>query len=203
MSLSTRHDGRLAARQAVTERADGAPVVVLVGNPNVGKSTLFNRVTGARQRVVNAPRTTVELATGQWRDPLLPNGVVTLTDLPGAYDTDPASPDEQVTMDVLTGTRSVRPDVAVVLLDATALGRSLYLLAQVSAAAVPIVVAVTMSDVAQSRGVDGKYRKAARGTGPSRHRTRSPHGEWPPRARGGRRRGPCRRRDNDRQRAPW
>ncbi|GIG20791.1 ferrous iron transporter B [Cellulomonas chitinilytica] len=125
----------------------GLVTVALVGSPNVGKSTLFNSVTGARQRVVNAPGTTVELASGTWR-----GAGVTLLDLPGAYSLHARSPDEAVTADTLAGRG---PDVAaaVVLVDATAVARSLYLVGQVASTGVPAVVALTMRDVAAARGI--------------------------------------------------
>jgi len=116
--------------------------VLLVGNPNVGKSTLFNRLTGSRQRVMNAPGTTVELRVGTWQ------GAV--TDLPGTYSLVSRTPDEQVVVDALDADPGA---VAVVLLDATALSRSLYLLAQVGSRR-PVVAAVTLLDVARSRGTD-------------------------------------------------
>jgi len=139
---------------------------MLIGNPNVGKSTLFNRLTGARQRVVNAPRTTVEVATGSWRDPALPGGEVTLTDLPGTYDIKPSSPDERVaTTALLGGTDGRRAAAAIVAVDATALGRSLYLLGQVRALGIPTVVALTMADVALTRGVAIDPARLARAVG--------------------------------------
>ena len=105
------------------------PTVVLVGNPNVGKSTLFNTVTGARQDVVNAPGTTVEVMQGHW-------GAVgaRVLDLPGTYSLIANSPDEQVVVDTLAGVpgsftdpvRGRSVDLVVVLLEATALTRSLY-----------------------------------------------------------------------------
>lgn len=123
--------------------AAAATDVLLVGNPNVGKSTLFNTLTGARQSVMNAPGTTVELHVGRWR--ALEVGVV---DLPGTYSLVPRTPDERVVRDTLAD----RPGgVAVVVLDATALARSLYLLAQTGRDR-PVVVAVTMLDVAGGRG---------------------------------------------------
>ncbi len=120
-------------------------VVALVGNPNVGKSTLFNVLTGARQSVVNAPGTTVEMARGRWKDGLQ------LLDLPGAYSLLARSPDEEITAAALEGPD--QPTLAVVLVDATALSRSLYLVGQVGQTGTPVVVAVTMIDVAQARGV--------------------------------------------------
>ena len=120
--------------------------LLLVGNPNVGKSTLFNAMTGSRQRIMNAPGTTVELQSGTWR---ALGGDVAVLDLPGTYSLIARSPDERVVADAVAA-----PDdaVAVVVLDATALARSLYLLAQVAAAGRPLVAALTMLDVAGSNG---------------------------------------------------
>ena len=124
-------------------------VVALVGNPNSGKSTLFNSLTGARQAVVNAPGTTVTLASGTWKT----TGVRVL-DLPGAYSLLARSPDEEVTARTVSGEGTGGPaDLVVVLLDATALSRSLYLAGQVGLTGTAMVVAVTMADVARARGV--------------------------------------------------
>ncbi|HWS56937.1 MAG TPA: ferrous iron transporter B [Actinotalea sp.] len=120
--------------------------VLLVGNPNVGKSTLFNRLTGARQRAVNAPGTTVELHTGTWQTP---HGPIRLVDLPGTYSLVARSPDERVVVDAL----AVGRGPVVVVLEATAPARSLYLLAQVARAGRPVVAAVSMVDVALEHGV--------------------------------------------------
>jgi len=131
--------------------------VLLIGGPNVGKSTLFNALTGARQRTMNAPGTTVELATGTWRT--FANGTRdgaterAIVDLPGTYSLLARSVDEQVSADALRdlALSSVevtgQPGVAVVVIDATALTRSLYLLAQVAETGVPLVVALTMLDL--------------------------------------------------------
>ncbi|MCV2396302.1 ferrous iron transporter B [Actinotalea sp. M2MS4P-6] len=119
--------------------------VLLVGNPNAGKSTLFSRMTGTRARVVNAPGTTVEMQRGVWRRPGMVRDVL---DLPGTYSLIARSPDEDVVVDALAD----RDAIAVVVLDAAALSRSLYLLAQVARTGRPVVVAVTMLDVAREHG---------------------------------------------------
>ncbi|GIG26840.1 ferrous iron transport protein B [Cellulomonas denverensis] len=127
------------------------PLVALVGSPNVGKSTLFNALTGARQRVMNAPGTTVELQTGTWRHG---RDRLRLLDLPGTYSLLARSPDEQVTADAVAGTGSLGvPDLVLVLVDATAPSRSLYLLGQVARTGAPLLAVLTMNDVARTRGV--------------------------------------------------
>lgn len=138
-----------------TDVSAAEPTILLVGNPNVGKSTVFNLITGARQAVVNAPGTTVEVAIG--RATRLKARVV---DTPGTYSLIANSADEQVVVDNLAGApgsltdaasgRSV--DLVVAVLDATALTRSLYLLAQVARTGRPVVGLVTLQDVAAAEG---------------------------------------------------
>ncbi len=128
----------------------GAPLVLLAGAPNVGKSTLFNALTGARRTVGNWPGTTVEVGRGAWR---AGERSVSLIDLPGAYSLDPHSPDERLTRDVVLAEGADRPSVVVVVASAAHLARSLYLVAQVRETTRPVVVALTMADVAERRGV--------------------------------------------------
>lgn len=121
--------------------------IALVGNSNVGKSTLFNTLTGSRQKVVNAPGTTVAVETGSW-------GKHELIDLPGLISFYHISPDEEVTTNaIIHEDETLRPDVAILVADALHLSRALYLLAQVKASGIPIVLAVTMVDLAEKRGI--------------------------------------------------
>ncbi len=133
----------------------GSVVVALAGAPNVGKSTLFNTLTGARRTVGNWPGTTVEVGNGSWT---LSEGehpqVVSLVDLPGAYSLDPMSPDEELTRDVVLGEHeTARPSAVVVAASAVNLARGLYLVAQIRETELPVVLALTMSDVAARRGI--------------------------------------------------
>jgi ferrous iron transport protein B len=133
--------------RAALAQAERTASVLLVGNPNVGKSTLFNALTKARQHVVNAPGTTVALAEGTWCTDWAD---VTLVDLPGTYSLIARSPDEQVAADAVSDPEH---DLAVVVLDATALSRSLYLLGQIARAGRPVIAALTMVDLAEARGL--------------------------------------------------
>ncbi|RBY82059.1 ferrous iron transporter B [Geodermatophilus sp. TF02-6] len=131
-------------------------MVALVGAPNAGKSTLFNSLTGGSRTVGNWPGTTVEVGRGSWvgTDRCGHPAEVDLLDLPGAYSLDPASPDEQFTADLFTGSGPAgAPDLAVVVADAAHLARSLYLVAQLRERSRRLVVALTMSDVAERRGI--------------------------------------------------
>jgi ferrous iron transport protein B len=128
--------------------------LAVAGNPNTGKTSLFNVLTGLRQKVANYPGVTVETKMGQWRlVPALPPARV--IDLPGLYSLDATSLDEQIARDVLLGrARNIRePDVVIVAVDATNLNRNLYLATQLIETGLPVVVALTMFDLAQHNGL--------------------------------------------------
>lgn len=131
--------------------------VVFVGNPNVGKSSMFNALLGARTRTMNAPGTTVSITCGQYHyeKPKTAGNAQNwqFVDTPGTYSLAPMSPDEQVAVDALIGMSGMPvPDLAVVVLDATALSRSLYLLSMVVELGLPTVVALTMNGLAVRNG---------------------------------------------------
>jgi ferrous iron transport protein B len=129
-----------------------AHVVAIIGPPNSGKSTLFNRLTGLRQKVANFPGVTVEQRVG--RAKMNNHREVILVDLPGVYSLNPRSEDEQVTRDVLTGEmRDVpKPDAVLLILDSTNLGRHLVLAAPILSLKLPTLVILNMADDLSSRG---------------------------------------------------
>lgn len=131
-----------------------APLVVVVGNPNAGKSALFNALTGARQKVGNYPGVTVERKSG--RATLADGRPVELVDLPGAYGLDPSSPDEAVTRDVLLGRfgGERKPDGLVIVVDASNLDNHLRFALQLIALGLPTVVALNMIDMARRDGLE-------------------------------------------------
>ncbi len=135
--------GQTVARKAAT--------CVLLGNPNTGKSSLFGALTGARQKVANFPGVTVEAKLGTLSGP---DGKLTLVDLPGTYSLSARSPDEAIAIDALAGVlpKVPQPDVALVVVDASNLERNLYLLTQVLEFELPVVVALSMVDVAANKG---------------------------------------------------
>jgi ferrous iron transport protein B len=127
--------------------------VALVGNPNCGKTALFNLLTGARQKVANYAGVTVERKVGMAR---LRNGqTVSVIDLPGAYSLTPATPDEQVTLEVIEGRRAgeAAPDAIVAVVDATNLRMNLRLVLELRRLGRPMMVALNMADVARSQGL--------------------------------------------------
>ena len=135
--------------------------VALAGNPNSGKTTIFNALTGLRQKVANYPGVTVEKKTGRCK---LPDGRrANVIDLPGTYSLISRSPDEQVAMEVLRGLRgdTPAPDVVVVVVDASNLQRNLYLVSQLIELGRPMVVALNMMDIAERRGLRISPQKLA------------------------------------------
>src|SRR6266404_3774503 len=131
----------------------GITTIALAGNPNSGKTTLFNALTGLRQKVANYPGVTVEKKVGKCR---LPDGSwCEVIDLPGTYSLISRSPDEQVAMEVLRGIRTdvKQPDVVIVVVDASNLQRNLYLVSQLIELGRPLVIALNMMDIAQRRGL--------------------------------------------------
>ena len=129
------------------------PVFAFVGNPNCGKSTLFNALTGLRQKVGNYPGVTVEKKIGEC---FSQHGRrMQIIDLPGAYSLAARSPDEAVMRDVLLGRRTdtPRPDRVVCIVDATNLERNLYLVSQILDLGLPVIVALNMMDLATANGL--------------------------------------------------
>jgi ferrous iron transport protein B len=140
-------------KEAVVHLYPTGPLVALVGNPNCGKTALFNLLTGSRQKVANYAGVTVERKEGRY---LTHAGkTVRILDLPGTYSVHPHSPDERITADVLAGRAQgeKRPDLVVCVVDATNLRRNLRLVLAVRRLGRPCLVALNMADLAESRGI--------------------------------------------------
>jgi len=143
----------MAHSNAHLEAHAPAWIVALVGNPNCGKTALFNLLTGARQKVANYAGVTVERKVGLAR--LRGGQVVSVVDLPGAYSLTPATPDEQVTLEVIEGRRhgEAAPDAIVAVVDATNLRMNLRLVLELKRLGRPMIVALNMTDVARAEGL--------------------------------------------------
>src|SRR5882672_3816717 len=135
---------------AVHRRAAGT--IAVVGNPNAGKSSVFNRLTGLRQRTANYPGVTVERRVGR---AVLGAASLDLIDLPGTFSLSPTSTDERIAVDVLFGrvAGTQRPDAILAVIDSTRLYQGLYLLQQLVELGRPMIVALTMTDAAQQEGL--------------------------------------------------
>jgi ferrous iron transport protein B len=144
----------IALEDGSSSSATARQMVAIVGPPNAGKSTLFNRLTGLRQKVANFPGVTVEHHTGKVK---LPDGrEITLVDLPGVYSLNPRSDDERVTHDVLTGKMEglPKPNSVLLILDSTNLSRHLLLAAPVLSLGLPTLVVLNMVDDLRKRQGD-------------------------------------------------
>ncbi|NOX57925.1 MAG: ferrous iron transport protein B, partial [Planctomycetes bacterium] len=136
------------------------PIVALLGNPNAGKTSVFNMLTGEHRQVANYPGVTVESVVGTVRSG---DEQFQLLDLPGAYSLTARSPDEFIVTEVLLARRKETQPLAgvVVVVDASNLARNLFLATQVLETNLPMVIALNMSDVAKRRGIDIDHRKLA------------------------------------------
>ena len=146
--MSECHDGSAAVAVRSPARAKS---VAVIGPPNSGKTTLFNRLTGLHQKVANFPGVTVEQHTGMVE---LPDGrTLQLIDLPGVYSLQPRSEDEQVAHDVLTGERpdTPRPGAVLLVLDSTNLSRHMMLAAPILALGLPTLVVLNFADDLRKR----------------------------------------------------
>ncbi len=128
-------------------------IIALVGNPNCGKTALFNLLTGARQKVANYAGVTVERKVGTAR--LATGQTISVVDLPGSYSLNPSTPDEQVMLEVVEGRRigEAAPDAIVAVVDATNLRMNLRLVLELTRLGKPLIVALNMADVARANGL--------------------------------------------------
>ncbi|NNE99586.1 MAG: ferrous iron transport protein B [Pyrinomonadaceae bacterium] len=132
---------------------DSPLVIALAGNPNAGKTTLFNALTGMRQKVANYSGVTVERKEGNWS---VNGDSAKLIDLPGLYSLDATSLDERIAREVLTGNVDglSKPDAIIAVVDATNLERNLYLVTQIMEFGIPVIIALTMVDLAEKQNVE-------------------------------------------------
>jgi ferrous iron transport protein B len=143
----------MGAAERPLQAAAGAPLIALLGNPNCGKTALFNRLTGARQKVANYAGVTIERKEGSFVSPA--GRSFRLLDLPGAYSLSAHTPDEAITRDVVAGLRAGEeaPGAIVCVVNATNLRLNLRLVLEVQRLGLPMVLALNMVDVAQKRGI--------------------------------------------------
>jgi len=141
------------------------PTIALVGNPNCGKTALFNALTGSRQKVANYPGVTVEKKTGRLTTPA--GRTLQIVDLPGTYSLRARSPDEEVTRDVVLGRREgeVAPDLIVCVADATNLRLALRLALELKRVGRPVMLSLNMMDIARKRGIEIDADRLARELG--------------------------------------
>jgi ferrous iron transport protein B len=142
-----------------------APVIALVGNPNCGKTALFNALTGSRQKVANYPGVTVEKKIGRLTTPA--GRVLQIVDLPGTYSLRARSPDEEITRDVVLGRlrSDVNPDLIVCVGDASNLRLALRLALELKRVGRPVMLSLNMMDIARKRGIEIDAEKLGRELG--------------------------------------
>ncbi len=135
-------------------------IIALAGNPNAGKTTLFNALTGLRQKTANYSGVTVERKEGNWK---VGGKNLKLIDLPGLYSLDATSLDEKIAREVLTGSHKdlPKPNAIIAVVDATNLERNLYLVTQLLEYGIPVVIALTMVDLAEKRNLEIDTKKLA------------------------------------------
>jgi len=143
----------MGAAETSLPAATRQPLIALLGNPNCGKTAMFNRLTGARQKVANYAGVTIERKEGSFTTPA--GCPVRLLDLPGAYSLSATTPDEAITRDVVAGLRADErsPDAIVCVVDATNLRLNLRLVLEIKRLGLPMVLALNMVDVAKKRGI--------------------------------------------------
>lgn len=161
LEVESRETENRSSSNPAPDHSKSQMLIALAGNPNAGKTTLFNALTGLKQKVANYPGVTVERKEGVWR---YGEEAARLIDLPGLYSLDVTSMDEQIAHDVLTGriTSLPRPDVVIAVVDATNLERNLYLVTQILEFKVPVVVALTMVDLAEKQSLEIDIAKLSR-----------------------------------------
>jgi ferrous iron transport protein B len=144
----------MGAVEQQVQAAARTPIIALLGNPNCGKTALFNRLTGSRQKVANYAGVTIERKEGSF---MLPGGrPLRVLDLPGAYSLSAHTPDEAITRDVVAGLRAGEqaPDAVVCVVNATNLRLNLRLVLEIQRLGLPMVLALNMVDVARKRGIE-------------------------------------------------
>src|SRR5262249_16012548 len=140
--VAAHEDARFISKMVLVRGA----TVALVGNPNTGKTTLFNALSGMRQRVGSYHGVTVDIKKGRVSHG---NQIFDIIDLPGTYSLAPRSPDEMLAVDLILGQEGDCPlDAVIVIVDASNLERNLYLATQVMELGVPVIVALNMTDIA-------------------------------------------------------
>jgi ferrous iron transport protein B len=155
----------MGVTEKVAQAVSRAPMIALLGNPNCGKTALFNRLTGARQKVANYAGVTIDRKEGHFTSPA--GHPFKVLDLPGAYSLKAHTPDEEITRDVVAGLRAgeTAPDLVVCVVDATNLRLNLRLVLEVKRLGLPMILCLNMVDVAKRRGIEVDAEKLARELG--------------------------------------